>query len=314
MPKLLPLNKQRSKHYAFTVNNWTNDDKESLLSAFNAGGIDYLVYGEETGASGTPHLQGHVSFSEVTRGPKVNKLLGVQCHLSMAKDTRRSIEYCKKDGCYTEYGASSNVPTPRERTDLEKFKQSVKDGITSLKVLREMHSSVFSRCQRFCIDYVDDNRPTVPFRDYPLRDWQQHVLDACSLEVDERVINFVIDIEGNSGKSWLCSYIEKNIEKSQVLKAGKRDDMAYALDEDRLSLSFSEPSVVLIDCPRCYMEHLSYQFLEDLKDGRVFSPKYYSRTKRFCPPHVFVFCNEEPDSKKLSADRFNSVYVSNKFN
>lgn len=312
MSDVIPLNKQRSKHYAFTLNNWTDDDKVKLLAAFNAGGVDYLVFGEEIGTSGTPHLQGHVSFSQVTRGPKVLKVLGVQCHLSMAKNAQRSIDYCKKSGSYTEYGSSSSVPVARQRTDIEEFKLSVKGGITSLKVLREIHSGFLSRCERFAQAYVDDNRPSVPIRDHTPNDWQQCILDACSSEVDDSVIHFVIDHQGQGGKSWVCSYIERKIEKSQVLKAAKRDDMAYALDEDRLSLSFSEPAVVLVDVPRCYMEHLSYQFLEDLKDGRVFSPKYHSRTKRFCPPHVFVFCNEDPDESKLSGHRFNLTWISKK--
>jgi len=58
----------RAKHWVFTLNNYTEEEVNALVSLGNSG-IDctYLIYGRETGDSGTPHLQGFISFPERTR-------------------------------------------------------------------------------------------------------------------------------------------------------------------------------------------------------------------------------------------------------
>lgn len=144
----IPLSRQRSKHYAFTCNNYTDEHIESLSSAFETGGISYLIFGKEVGSSGTPHLQGHVSFDSVTRGLQAKTKLSIPCDISMARDPRKSINYCRKDGSVTEFGTSLVVSSRQgHRSDLDAFKDAVKEGIRDLKRLREEHSSVFSRCK-----------------------------------------------------------------------------------------------------------------------------------------------------------------------
>lgn len=298
----IPLNRQRAKHYAFTCNNYTDEHITSLLTAFDSGGISYIIFGEEVGSTGTPHLQGHVSFDTITRGLQAKAKLSIPCDLSVARNIGASINYCKKDGRFRELGTPLEVSSQQgKRSDLECFKLAVKAGVRDLKRLREEHSSVFLRCKRFCLDYLDDNREAIPISAHDLHTWQSDVLAICHGAPNDRTIVFVVDATGGCGKSWFCSYLEGQVPQTQVLKASKRDDMAYALQDDVKTLC--------VDVPRCYMVHLSYQFLEDVKDGRVFSPKYESRTKRFLAPHVIVFCNEDPDMTKLSEDRYMIIRV-----
>ena len=81
-------------------------------------------------------------------------------------------------------------------------------------------------------------------------------------------------------------------------------DMVYALN----TLGYS-PHVCIIDAPRSKQgEYLQYDFLEELKNGRVFNTKYESRMIEFPIPHVVVMMNEEPDMTKLSSDRYNLIY------
>jgi hypothetical protein len=82
-----------------------------------------------------------------------------------------------------------------------------------------------------------------------------------------------------------------------LLAPGKRDDLAHAIDVSK--------SVFLFNVPRGSMEFLQYGVLEQLKDRVIFSPKYESTTKVILQKtHVVVFCNEEPDLTKMSADRY----------
>lgn len=63
----------------------------------------YIIYGKEVGASGTPHLQGFVSFdNQMTLSAAIKRLPG--CHVEIAIAPDAAIDYCKKDGDWTERG------------------------------------------------------------------------------------------------------------------------------------------------------------------------------------------------------------------
>lgn len=98
-----------ARHWCYTINNYTNDDKQALADKatelLESGTIVYLVYGEEVGDSGTPHLQGFVSYAKRATMGGVKKLVGRRAHLEVARGTpSQASEYCKKDGAYTEFG------------------------------------------------------------------------------------------------------------------------------------------------------------------------------------------------------------------
>jgi len=290
-----------AKHWCFTLNNYTQQNEDQILSAFNAGGIDYVVYGKEVGASGTPHLQGFVSFKARKRIPGCISLLG-QAHYSVARSIGASIDYCKKEGVVTEHGTPPNLqPTSQgKRSDLEAFKDAVKGGMVDFKELREAFSDVVAKYPRFALAYVRDHKPLPTIEAFTLYGWQSHLVERLSEEPNSRTVIFVVDETGNTGKTAVCNHIERNLDCVQIMKCGKRDDMAFELDENI--------RVLVIDVSRSASQFLNYQFIEDVKDGRVFSPKYESFTKRFNSPHVVVMMNEEPDRTKLSADRYEVVY------
>lgn len=63
----------------------------------------YICYGKEVGESGTPHLQGFISFSNARSLKSVIKLLP-GCHITVARNVEASIKYTQKDGDWTERG------------------------------------------------------------------------------------------------------------------------------------------------------------------------------------------------------------------
>lgn len=286
----------RAKHWAFTLNNYTPDHASAIQASFDAGGIEYLVYGKEVSSTGTPHYQGHVQFSAQKRLSQILKLLP-QAHYSVARTIGKSIEYAKKDGDFTELGTPPDLcQRPGARTDLVEFQSAVKGGMVDAKELREAYPAVMARFPRFALMYIRDNKPLPKIPDITLRPWQSLLLETLDAPVNSRTVNFVVDEKGNAGKSTFCAYLEQNRPNVQVMKCGKRDDMAFELDET--------VKILIIDVSRAMSKFINYQFLEDVKDGRVFSPKYESYTKRFDSPHLVVMMNENPDEKVLTEDRY----------
>ena len=114
---------------------------------------------------------------------------------------------------------------------------------------------------------------------------------------DKREIIFIVDRAGDQGKSWFARYFCDRHDDAMIIVPGKKADMAYVVREDCKTF--------FLDCPRSKQgEYIQYDFLEELKNGYLFSPKYESKVKSFNAPHVVVFMNESPDMEKLSADRY----------
>lgn len=285
----------RARHWCFTLNNYSPEDEQRLSDL--ASSVDYIIYGREIASTGTPHLQGFITFKTRVRRNTVIEKVG-QAHFTVARNIDHAIEYCKKEGDYVELGTRPRGPGAR--SDLEDFKASVIGGNLNMADLRMKFSDVVARYPKFCLDFVQDHMPKKIVESHPLRPWQQSLNASLNLPPDDRTIFFVVDRRGNSGKSWFAHYYASLHDNAQVMLPGKRVDMAYALD--------CTIRVLFIDAPRSKQgEYIQYDFLEDVKNGYVFSPKYESRLKQLSKVHVVVMMNESPDMTKLSADRYRII-------
>jgi hypothetical protein len=224
-----------------------------------------------------------------------------QAHCSVTRYLLQSIQYCKKDGDVTEWGEVPNTGTKDEkRSDLEDFKASVKEGVSSLVILRELHSNVCALYPRFVTDYINDHKEKIRVPAHPLREWQANLNQILLHVPDTREIIFVVDEIGDKGKSWFARYYCDVHENAQIIVPGKKADMAYTINE--------ENRVFFLDCPRSKQgDFIQYDFLEELKNGYVFSGKYESRNKVMNIPHVVVLMNEQPERGKLSEDRYKII-------
>ncbi len=95
MPKSRTL---LSKHWCFTINNPTDDDK---LTAEQREEIEYLIVNREVGEEGTPHWQGYVVFLNRKRLTTVKKFFP-RAHLEIKRGTvAEAIHYSMKPvpGC-----------------------------------------------------------------------------------------------------------------------------------------------------------------------------------------------------------------------
>lgn len=87
----------RARGWVFTHNNYSDTASEDAVEC------QYMVYGKEVGAQGTPHLQGYVYFETLKSLKQVTAVLP-GCHVEPAITVHAAQEYCKKEGEWKERG------------------------------------------------------------------------------------------------------------------------------------------------------------------------------------------------------------------
>lgn len=134
-----------------------------------------------------------------------------------------------------------------------------------------------------------------------LYDWQERIDNIAAGPVDPRKIYAFIDFTGNKGKTWICQYLINKYGSHNVayFTGGRTQDIVFAYHGEK---------IVCFDFSRD-PEQISYDAIEHLKNGIMFSGKYSSCTKMFNKPHVFLFANFELNAGKLSADRWDITYL-----
>lgn len=287
-----------AKRWCFTLNNPTDLEKQAF--ADSADSFDYLCIGRERGANNTPHLQGYAVFNLKLRLANVKALPGFsRCHLEVSRGTpKEASDYCKKDADFDEYGT---LPKGQgHRSEFDDLKEWIKqcESYPTDRDLAENFPSLWGRYRSSCISFRDLFTPPARLVGGDLRGWQADLNTRLSAPPNDRDVSFIVDENGNTGKSWFTRYLfTEKPDEVQMLSVGKRDDLAHAIDVTK--------SIYIFDVPRGGMEFLQYTILEQLKNRMVFSPKYDSKTKILLKqPHVVVFCNEDPDRNKMSSDRY----------
>lgn len=136
----------QSKRWCFTLNNYTEADVLYYRSLVGRNIATYCVFGFETGASGTPHLQGYVEFPTRIRLTRARALLP-NAHLENRRGSAiQARDYCMKDGNFEETGEISH-PHQGARTDIEELKISLNNKRT-LKEISQDHFGQFLRYER----------------------------------------------------------------------------------------------------------------------------------------------------------------------
>lgn len=103
----------KSRNWCFTLNNYSEEDIARLASLdFQKDSgqttgftIKYMIFGEEVGESGTPHLQGYVCFKNQVRLGTLKSSISDRAHFEIAKGTvKHNYDYCSKDKEFKEFG------------------------------------------------------------------------------------------------------------------------------------------------------------------------------------------------------------------
>jgi hypothetical protein len=155
-----------------------------------------------------------------------------------------------------------------KRSDIDEFVEWVKacPGKPNQRTIANKWPTIWVRYPRVValVDHIWPPPDLLP-PNFELNEWQQE-LDGQLREIaNDRSIVFVVDNIGSSGKSMFVRHqLTHYPEETQVLKLGKRDDLAFAIDPSkRVSLP---PSFDALYCegqvqqpPRLIKRPQSYQ-------------------------------------------------------
>ena len=135
-----------------------------------------------------------------------------------------------------------------------------------------------------------------------LRDSQKRVAENILTPVDpkfNRTIKWFWEAKGEWGKTILYTYLVDNFDV--VLTGGSESDMLCCVTKYIDDVGF--PKLIVIN--QTYSKNkISYNGIESLADGIMFSGKYESGFKRFPRVQVVVFSNNPPDETKMGKGRF----------
>lgn len=308
-----------NRNWAFTINNYSDVDEchmRSLSESLDDNKIVKMGYNFEIAPStGMKHIQGFITFKSVKTMSGVKKLLGNNSvHLEVMRGSiKDNIEYCSKSD--TKDPNKESVlcinDNQGERTELIDCRESIRLNGFNNTVLDDNHAKPMSHCikaMQVFDNIYRNNQMELKMKSYydnfKLRNWQKDVVDIIEQPVNNRKIHWVWEHKGNVGKSELLNYL--CVKYNAVELSGKVADMAYAYNGEPI-VCFDIPRTAEdVDGKQESIRHL-YNFAEKLKNKRVFSSKYESRSKIFECPHVIFFANFECDKSIWSEDRYNII-------
>lgn len=141
------MDKKRSRGWCFTLFNYCDNDVQVLSQGGSRpDDVLYLVFGKEVcPKTGTPHLQGFLYAKTLKSFKQAKAYVSDGAHLEPQKGSnKQAIEYCKKDGSFTEYGTA---PNQGKRTDLEAVTEMILAG-SSLSDVAMEHPTVYVKFHR----------------------------------------------------------------------------------------------------------------------------------------------------------------------
>lgn len=137
----------RKSAYCFTINNYTEDDVRAVSTVKCKG----MKAGYEIApTTGTPHIQGAVYWKDPVTMSTANRRLGGRAALFVMGGTWEDQDYCLKDGKILRNDGEG--PSQGKRTDIEKFKDAIENGLTLRDAYKE-YPGMMARYPRFYKEY-----------------------------------------------------------------------------------------------------------------------------------------------------------------
>nr|WAE42870.1 MAG: replication associated protein [Cressdnaviricota sp.] len=137
--------------------------------------------------------------------------------------------------------------------------------------------------------------PLEILKESELYEWEKKIINIIKQKPDRRTIYWFWEEKGNIGKTTFCKYL--SVKYGAVCLGGKNNDILYCAAQ-------FETNVYLMNIVRARENYVSYESIEQIKDGYYMCAKYESKPiVRNCP-HFIIFANFKPEEEMLSADRW----------
>lgn len=254
----------KGRKWCFTINNYTDEDIKQVSNLTEQ--CDKYIYGFE-GKDATPHVQGYIIFGNAKRFRTLRKALP-RAHWEVAKGTPdQNYRYCAKEGNFL---TNMEPPGTPDTGATGTTRQDL------LELVRAQYENV------------------------EWKPWQEEVIDIADTCTSTRTIYWIYESTGNVGKSFVAKYL--CLRPTTVICEGKKGDIFQQVNA--LIESNNQPKLIIVDCPRTCLDFVSYQAIECLKNGLLYSGKYEGGRCIFPSPTVICFANERPKISKMSLDRW----------
>jgi len=127
--------------------------------------------------------------------------------------------------------------------------------------------------------------------------WQNEILAMITKVPPIREIYWYWEEDGGVGKTTFAKHL--CLKHKALYVGGKACDVKFAIASMPV-----KPNIIIWDIPRSLEMFVSYQGIEEVKNGIFFNSKYESGMCMMNIPHLIIFANFLPDLNKLSLDRW----------
>jgi len=263
--KTIDYSKVQMRVWDFTF--FTTEDEIVVASALRSDAQHWEFSEEACPTSGRRHYQGRVVMAKKVRmgGLKQHFPALEKAHWSLTSGINaKNFTYTHKNYTHLRGPWTDKDPNPQEKTD-------------DVRIIEQ----------------------------YGLWPWQAAIYASCEAQKerktrDRRSINFLIDRTGNTGKGTFKVYMAYH-RYAKIMRpfANVKDFMGFAID--------NQHHAYICDIPRTVDQKKLREFysgLETIKDGVVDDSRFKHRQLIMERPCIWVFSNQDPDMKALSADRY----------
>lgn len=160
---------------------------------------------------------------------------------------------------------------------------------------QEQNINYCSKEKNFIIKGFKIKKPLKILEEKQLYDWQKKIYELCKTEPDDRSIYWFWETKGKVGKSQLAKFLSYHLGAIPI--DGCKNDILYCA-------ACFESDIYIFDFERSMEDYISWGAMEKIKNGFYMCAKYESKPIIRNSPHVIVFANFEPDTDKLSKDRW----------
>lgn len=284
----------RHRTWFLTINNPTEEEENTIKSD----NCEY-IYQIEKGTNNTEHIQAILGYKNACKFSRM-KSMYPRAHIQVVRNDMAAKLYCCKE--------KTRIRGPYASTSWEKY--------TCLETKKEYANRAIGKPKDKYINWVPaydelEHRPISDFHE----DWQKEIIKICDSKPDYRTIHVYVDYTGNTGKSSLAKTLKiKHRDGLLTVTGGKANDLKHIVAKKVMSTPKGETKKMNIiwDITRSQEGCISYQCIEELKNGYFTSTKYDGTEILMNSPNIIMLMNWMPDLDKLSKDRWKITEINKK--